>query len=320
MRETRIDPQLKVVIEQQRQVVCRAQLLAACVNDMTVYRRIRTGTWVRLLPGVYLTASATAGTEQRRIAAALYAGPGAQLTGLTALHWYGFRYAPATEKVHVLVPHGSRCRSVGFVVVQRAMSLDEAERHAGLYQVTSPARATVDACRALTELRGVRAIVAEAIHGGHTSATALDNEIRRAGRSRTALVRRAHTEVLDGIRSAPEAELRDLTTTSTVLPTIMWNPRLTTVDGTPLPTPDGWLPDVGIALEVDSAEHHSGPDGWRRTLARSNTLSQYGVAVLHFTPTEIRATPQLVLATIERAYRIRRDACPLFNVLARAPS
>jgi Transcriptional regulator, AbiEi antitoxin len=316
---TRIGPALGSLLDQQHDVVSRGQLLTAGVDDMTMYRRVRAGAWQRLLPGIYLTGPMSAGSEQRRIAAALYAGPQAQLTGISVLHWYGFRHAPSTDKVHVLVPHAMRCRSSGFVIVQRTLTMDQAERHAALYRVTSPARAVVDACRALTELRHVRAVVAEAVHNGHASPNALDEEIRRAARSRTALVRRALTEIFDGVRSAPEAELRDLTGRSKVLPRILWNPQLTTVEGTPLPTPDGWLPDVGLALEVDSAEHHASPDDWRRTLGRNNELSQYGVAVLHFTPTEIRQTPRQVLATIERAYLIRRDASPRVDVLTRAP-
>lgn len=317
---TRISPGLGRLLDSQDNIVSRGQLLKAGVDDMTMYRRVRSGSWQRLLPGIYLTAPTSLSSEQKRIAAALYAGPDAQLTGISVLHWYGFRHAPSTDKVHVLVPHSMRCRSSGFAVVQRTLAMDQAERHADLYRVTSPARAVVDACRALTGLRDVRAVVAEAVHNGHASPTALDEEIRRAKRSRTALARRALTEVFDGIRSSPEAELRDLTGRSKVLPRILWNPQLTTVDGGRLPTPDGWLPDVGLALEVDSAEHHSRAEDWRRTLHRSNELSQYGVAVLHFTPTEIRELPRQVLATIERAYLTRRAASPRVDVLTRAPS
>jgi hypothetical protein len=305
VRVTNLRPTLGTTLDRQLDVLSRRQLLDAGIDDMSICRHVRSGQWLRLLPGIYLVLGSSFGTEHKRIAASLYAGQPAQLTGLTALHWYGFRHAPATDKIHVLLPHTARRRSAGFVVVQRSLALDANERDAGLYRITSPARAVVDACRSLTELRDVRAIVAEAIHAHHITATAIDAEIRRAGRSRTALVRRALGEVLDGVRSAPEADLRDLVRTSTVLPEVLWNPTLTTLDGQPLPRPDGWLPDVGLAFEVDSAEHHSDPDGWRRTLDRHNQLAMHQVEVLHFTPSEIRAFPRKVLATIEQAYRNR---------------
>ncbi len=75
---------------------------------MTVYRNIRRGKWQRVLTGVYRLSLKPLTEEARRIAAALFCGPGAQLTGLMVLHWYGFRQAPSTDKVHVLVPHGVR--------------------------------------------------------------------------------------------------------------------------------------------------------------------------------------------------------------------
>lgn len=302
---TRLPPALGPLLDRQHNVVSRSQLLAANVHDGSTYRKVRAGQWQRLLPGIFLVVPGSPGTEHRRIAAALFAGEQAQLTGLTVLHWYGFRSAPATDRIHVLVPHHVHRRSTGFVVVQRALSLDVRARDVGLYRVTSPARAVVDACRVMTQLKDVRAIVAEAVQADHTSARAIDVELRRAARSRTGLARRALGEVLAGVRSAPEAELRDLTHRSKILPQILWNPTLTTLDGQRLPTPDGWIDDVGLALQVDSAEYHSRDIGWTNTLDRHNELAKHDVQVLHITPTEIRTVPRRILATVEQAYRAR---------------
>ena len=325
---TRLPTTLGPLLDRQYSVVSRGQLLAAGVDDGTTYRKVRAGQWQRLLPGIFLLTAGPPGTEQRRVAAALFAGEQAQLTGLSVLHWYGFRSAPATDRVHVLIPHDVHRRSTGFVVVQRALSLDARARHGGVYWVTSPARAVVDACRALTQLRDVRAIVAEAIQANHTTARAIDAELRRAARSRTGLTRRALGEVLAGVRSAPEAELRDLTRQSKILPPILWNPTLTTLDGRRLPTPDGWIDDVGLALQVGSAEYHSRDTGWANTLDRHNAvladsapasyaeLAKHDVQVLHITPTEIRTVPRRVLATIEQAYRARRASGVRARVIA----
>lgn len=304
----------------QHDLAARHQVLQSGINDMTIYRRIRAGTWQRVLPGIYLVSPGTLSMEQRRIAAALYAGPTCQLTGLTALHWHGFKHAPSTDRVHLLLPHLARCRSTGFVMVQRTLALDEGERDAGLYRVTSPARAVVDASRATTERRDVRAIVAEAVMRGLASPDALDQEIRRAARSRTALVRQALVEVLAGVRSAPEAELRDITSRSRILPPLLWNPRLVTADGIELPTPDAWIAQGGIGIEVDSSEHHSSAEGWRRTLRRHNLLTQRGATILHFTPAEIRQDPRRVLRAIEQTYLTRATMTAQVQVLTRDPS
>ncbi|MFK3983942.1 type IV toxin-antitoxin system AbiEi family antitoxin domain-containing protein [Micromonospora sp. NPDC050397] len=294
----------------QQQIVSRAQLLLAGIEDMQMYRRVRQGRWQRPLPGVYSLVTGTLTDEQRRIAAVLYTGRNGQVTGLAALHWYGFRYAPKTDRVQLVVPHHNRRKSTGHVHVARALTLDAHARDNGLYQVCSPARAVVDAGRELLELRTVRAILAEAIQRDFTDLPTLDEEIRRARRSRTALIRKAFAEVIDGVRSSPEAELRECLAGSRVLPEIRWNPRLGDSTGAHLPSPDGWIDDAAIALEVDSREFHFTPTDWAKTLRRHNELARHGALVLHFTPAQIRQDPNLVRRTVEDAYRSRRGARP----------
>ena len=301
---------LAAAIASQDQVVSRSQLNAAGIDDKAMSRRVRAGVWQRVLPGVYVVNGGALTREQRLVAACLYAGDMSQITGASALHWHRFRYAPATEAVHVLVPHKERCRSTGFVIVQRTLELDPYAQVMDHFRISNPARALVDMCRQLTDLRTTRAVMAEAIQGGHTSLERLEAEVRRAGRSRTAIVRRALTEVLDGVRSAPEAELRALLETSIVLPRALWNPSLRTPDGEALPTPDGYIHEAALAFEVDSREFHADPDGWAKTLDRHNALGEYGIYAAHFTPTQIRRRPQHVLRRSERIYLQRVGRVP----------
>jgi hypothetical protein len=301
----RVPTGLVATIDDQFRVVSRGQLNAAGIDDMAISRRVRNGEWQRVLPATYVLGAGALSTEQRRVAAALYAGGRAQLTGATALLWYGFRYVPVTDSVHVLVPHDRRLRSTGFVIVQRALELDPAERATEHYRLTSPARAVVDLCRQRLDLRTTRAVMGEAVQRSFTTLDELEAQIRRAARSRTAVVRQAMRELCDGVRSAPEAELRALLETSKILPRPLWNPALRAPDGGVLPTPDGYLVDAAMALEVDSRDHHADPDGWARTLRRHNALSQYGVIILHFTPRDIRQRPGWVLDVAERTYLSR---------------
>ncbi|MDG4789188.1 type IV toxin-antitoxin system AbiEi family antitoxin domain-containing protein [Micromonospora sp. WMMD1102] len=290
----------------QQQIVTRSQLLAAGFDDMHMYRQTRRGRWQRVLPATYALVTGTLTDEQRLIAAVLYVGRSGQLTGPAALRWYGFRYAPKTPETQLIVPHDTRRASAGHVRVCRTLSLDDRARDGGLYQVCSPARAVVDTSRDLRDLRMVRAIVAEAIQRSYTDLRALDEEVVRAGRSRTALVRRAFQEVVQGTRSAPEAELRACLSNSRLLPEIIWNPRLLGPDRSSLPTPDGYLADAAIALEVDSQEFHFAPADWHRTMDRHNELSRHGLLILHFPPAQIRREPHRVRQIVEDAYRSRR--------------
>lgn len=312
-------PELAETAHRQQQILTRAQLLAAGFDDMFLYRQTRRGLWQRVLPATYAVVTGTLTEEQRRISAALYAGPDAQLTGLSALCWYGFRYSPRTDDVHLVVPHWTRRKSSGHAVIARALAVDGKARRTALYPVCSPARAVVDAARDLRQLRPVRAVVAEAVQRGFTDLAALDEEIRRARRSRTALVRKAFSEVVAGARSAPEAELRECLAGSRLLPDLLWNPRLCAGDGRRLPTPDGYLADAAVALEVDSQEFHFAPGDWARTLDRHNELSRLGVLVLHFTPAQIRRSPTLVRRTVEEAYESRRGLAAALDVRAEPP-
>jgi hypothetical protein len=298
---------LDEILRQQLLIASRGQLLDHGVDDRAMTRRVRRGEWQRPVPGIYVLEPAPLTSEQRRIVASLYLGDDCQITGPSALHWYGFRHVPATDRVHALVPHERRRRSTGPVLVMRTRELDPRARAAGLYQVASPARASVDAARTVSDLTFVRAILTEAVQRGHTDVTAISDELRRAKRSRTALANRVLGELLDGARSSPEAELRSLVRASHRLPPALWNPILVTHDGTRLPSPDGYLAQAGLAIEVDSVEHHLGGEDLVRTLDRGNILSRYGILVLHFTPTEIRSSPRRVLRMIEATYRQRTE-------------
>lgn len=307
-------------ISRQQGIATRAQLLLAGFGDMTMCRMTRRRDWQRPLPAIYALTRDRISTEQRRIAASLYAGPNAQMTGLAALAWYQFRSVPTTDRIHLLVPHETRRRSVGFAQIQRTYALDNHPRDAKLYTLVSPPRAVIDACRASNDLVMIRAVMAEAVTSHGVGIGALDTEIQRAQRSRTALARRVLNEIIAGIRSEPEADLRELIGTSKIIPAVLWNPCLTTMEGMPLPTPDGYIPGAGIALEVDSHEHHSSDVDWARTLRRHNLLSELGVLVLHYTPREIRSERARVLRSIERSYQVRIKSPPAVAVLIGAPS
>jgi RNase P/RNase MRP subunit POP5 len=180
---------LDMMRDLQAQIVTRRQLMSFGISDVATYRKIKKGEWQRVLPGVCALTTGPLSTEQRRIAAILYAGSLAQLTGLCALHWYGFRHAPTTAHMHVLVPHGTRRRSTGFVIVQRTHEPDPAPHQTPLYRIASPTRAVIDACRASGDIRTTRAIMAEAVQRRFTGLALLEDELRRAGRSRTAMAR-----------------------------------------------------------------------------------------------------------------------------------
>jgi hypothetical protein len=296
---------LDSLVESQRGLLTRGQALAAGLDDEAIRRELHDGRWQRLLPGLYATFTGGVTLEQRRLAAALYVGRRAQITGVAALVWHGFRHVPEDGAVHMLVPHEARRTSRGFVRIQRTLRLDPHARAGNGYQVCSVGRAVADACRLFDDLRSARAVVSEAVQRRMTTLDALGRELALAGTSRTRLLRRALREVGVGARSAPEIEFKEILDRTAVAGKVVWNPRLTGEHGDRLPCPDGWIDEVGIALEVDSREYHLGPEEWQTTMRRHNILATHGALVLHFTPSEIRSRPTHVRNVIETAYRER---------------
>ena len=125
----------------------------------------------------------------------------------------------------------------------------------------------------------------------------------------SALFREALTDVADGIRSAAEADLKDLLVKSR-LPMPLFNASV--YDGsTFIARPDAWWPELGVAVEVDSHEWHMSPEDHTRTLARSRRMGVAQILVLSFTPKQIRSQPAQVIQEIRRTLEGARGRPPL---------
>jgi hypothetical protein len=119
----------------------------------------------------------------------------------------------------------------------------------------------------------------------------------------SALLRGTLTEVGEGVRSAAEADLRDLIMRAQ-LPMPMFNARLYS-GGLLIAVTDAWWPDAGVAAEVDSREWHLSPQSWEETMRRHARMTALDILVLHFSPRQIRGEPKEVVAAIRTALRSR---------------
>lgn len=294
---------LDKLLKRQHRVLTRRQALACGLHHNAVHHAIQPGgRWQQLLPGVYLTVSGTPTRDQRDVAALLYAGPGGTLTGAAALIRHGLRIR--SENVDVLVPASRPRQSRGFVVVHQTTRLPAMVCYAGPVQYALAARAVADAARGLRELRDVRAVVAAAVQSRRCTVEQLEAELTSGSVRGSALFRAALSEVAQGARSGPEAELLDLIRRAR-LPMPLLNPRLFAGEEF-LARPDAWWPDVAVAVEVDSKEWHLSPESWEHTMRRHSRMTAHGILVLHFTPRQIREEPDDVLATIRDALGSRR--------------
>jgi hypothetical protein len=300
---------LRQLLQAQHGVVARGQALACGMTNRMLQHRLRTGgPWTKLLPGVYVTVTGAVSAEQLEIAALLYAGPRSMLTGAAAARRHGLSGLDH-RPVDVLVPATQGGKSISFVRVWRTHRMPSEVCVDGEFRYALPARAVADAARGLGSNRDVRALVAQAIQRQTCSIAALDEELEQGPVKGSAPLRAALAEVRDGIRSAPEGDLRILLKQGRV-PMPVFNARL--YAGTTLiAVADAWWADAGVVAEVDSREYHYSAEDWQRTMRRHDRLVAHGVLLLHFTPKQIRGQPEEVVAQIRAALAAGRGRARL---------
>jgi hypothetical protein len=153
-------------------------------------------------------------------------------------------------------------------------------------------------------------VVADAVQRGRCRIQDLVTELNAGPSIGSALFREALADVTDGIRSAAEADLKDLLSKSG-LPMPLFNPSVYDIDGTFIASPDAWWPKLGVAVEVDSHEYHMSPQDHANTLARGRRMAKHQIVVLRFTPRQIRTQPAEVLRDIQDALDGARGRPPL---------
>ena len=264
-----------------------------------------------MLPGVYVTVTGTPTQVQREMAAVLYAGPRAVITGGAALRHHRLS-APEPQVIDLLVPANIQRRSVSFAQLHRTSRMPTMVYGPRHRPYAFPARAAADAALWLTDLREARAVIAGAVQSRSCWASEIAAELDAGPTRDSALLRKVLAEVSEGVRSAPEAELRDLIEKAR-LPLPMFNPRLYLANGTFVGCPDAWWPEAGLAIEIDSRRWHMNPEDWEHTMDRHARLGEHAIVTLHFTPHKLRAEQGFVITKMRNAYKagIARPRLPI---------
>ena len=292
---------LSALIKKQDGVVSRKQALAGGLSQKALRHRLRPGgPWSVWLPGVYQTETGVLTHAQREIGALLYGGPHSVLTGVAALRHYRLP-VPEPTVIDILIPASTQRLSSADVRFQRTTRMPEMVYGPRHCPCAPPARAAADAVRDLIDLRAARALLAGVVQEKGCTRAQLEQELDAGPVRHSALLRSVLAEVAEGVRSAPEAELRDLIRKAG-LPMPLFNPRLYLPNGVFIACPDAWWPEAGVAVEVDSKRWHFSPDDWERTMDRHDRMGQYAIVTLHFTPHKLRGEQALVIARLKNAY------------------
>ncbi len=293
---------LAQLAKRQSDILSRDQLLAAGVTRHAIDWHTGRG-WRLLLPGVVQVTSTPPTSQQRLIAALIFAGPTAVIGGLHAAHAYGIEHAVPVDPVDVIVPDCLSARHVGWLRVRRSILDDPAIVVRGPLRFSNAARAVLDAAVATGSHDTAAAIGIESVQRGVTTLQQLQHEYSLRNRRHLTLARTALDAAATGAWSVPEAHLATAISRSRLLPTPWLNPVLRSPGGERLTCPDLWFDDVALAVMVHSRRFHANPADWERTVAADARLVAAGAIVLQVTPQSIARELPTVLGRIEAAYR-----------------
>jgi very-short-patch-repair endonuclease len=281
------------ILRRQAGVISRAQALSAGMSEDQVDRRLATGRWLTVRPGVYLMADRELSDESRIRAAGLWAGAEATVSGMAAAWWHRLWPDPPST-VEITVP-SRRVLRPGQGIRVRRRNLAEGDRVTirGVC-VTDVPLTVLEAAVALGK-RGSRLVDSalqrrvrfEALHRAHC---------RNLGRRGSSAAAKLLAAAADGAASAAERE------------------AITLLRGAHL---SGWrqhymlggyevdvaFPDQRVAIEVDGWAWHSDAQTFRKDRQRQNSLVLAGWTVLRFTWHDLIERPGEVIAEIRAALR-----------------
>jgi hypothetical protein len=286
-REAPLPGTLAVLLERQYYVITRSQgLRYGITTDQMRYRLEPGGSWQKILPGVYSTLTGPASLDQLQMAALLYAGPGAVLTGPHAVRRHHLICAGGND-VDIVVPPSCQVTSRGYVRIHRTQRMPESVLSTRGITFAPLVRAVGDAARLMVRPEHAKALVCEAVQKGRCSLEDLIAEWKAGPSIGSRMFRVALAELGEDIRSEAERDLQARIQHSD-LEKPMYNARLYLPDGTFLGVVDDWWPRAAVGLEVDSRQYHMSRREHSQTMERHNRIEAAGARLLHVLPADIK--------------------------------
>ena len=314
-------PELLRAINVQYGVVSRTQLGGGGFSRKAIARRLDTGAWQRLLPGVVATTSGTPTRQQLLVGAQLWAGPTAAIDGPDACAWYGVRPVPFDlGTVHVVAPFAAAIRSTGYVRVRRTVGDIAIGTATPVLRFVDEATAFVTAARGMRTERDAIAVLSRGLQQGVVTVASLHEARERIGDKWCRNVDGALVAVGVGLRSPGEHDARELILGSRVLPEPRWNQWIDLGDGGGLVCLDALWDDAGYGHEVNGRKYHAWGTQFDEMQTRHDRLTAAGLVIMHNGLTRIRRAGPEVLQQAERGYlRYRGRGLPPGVRLVDAP-
>ena len=239
-------------------IIAREEALKTLSED-AVRRRVRSGKWQELFPGVYLTAARPPTWEELLIGACKWAG----LDSAIAYHPAGklWRF-PGIDICPIEIVTPRRLKSPREdVIVHRVRALSKREKTMiGMIPVTSPARTILDLAATL-HLGALTAVVQFALRQRLTTWDRLCAAVNEAPRGRRGIAK-LRKVLIEGLDSHLERLMKKLVWSSS-LPRPLVHHEVASRSGKGL-TIDFGYPAERVAIETDGWAFHSDRDAFQR--------------------------------------------------------
>jgi len=285
---------LEEFLRQHDGVVTLAHAQRAGLSQAAVSRRVHSGKWRRISPGVYFVDDRPF-TDAARIRAAVWSyGEQASASGMAAAWWHALTHF-APNVVEVTVPRNShgRCHD-GCRVRRRDLKPADIAEVRGM-RVTEVALTVVEA--AVRPRRNVKLFDA-ALQPRVDLPNLWRAHMRNEGRYGSPAARMLLQVAADGAHSQAERILIQLLKAARITG---WKANYPVA---------GYKVDVGfpnqrVALEVDGLAFHTDSDDFHQDRIRQNAIALAGWQVLRFTWLDLTEYPDRVIAEIRHAISAR---------------
>lgn len=287
----------------QRGMATYRQLRVAGWTEAQI-RHARTTVWQTPFPSVVAPHRGPLDGTTQLIAATLWAGPHAVLSGLTALVSFDLP-APRGQPHLYVVAQSGRAREHGRARVVRSGRAMAGVQERGIMRIASAPRALADAAvYQHVPDRDLEALAIAVLQRRLCTTEDLATELWQRPQARVRGIWTGLAGFQDGAWSRPEVALRRVVDQAPDLPRMLTNVRLERVpDGQLVGCPDGYLPDLGLVIQVHSRQYHQGVDDqgadrWAGTVEKDSAYVAVGARVLGVAPWTLYSQPRRFLTRL----------------------
>jgi hypothetical protein len=300
------DIEIQQIAKPQHGVISWRQLQDLRVTRSQIKRRVRSGEWVRELPGVWRLSWSEPTWMQRVWGASLWGGTEALISHRAAARLWeldGVKF----EAIELTVAHRLRTEVQWLSPHQRDAMPREMRRMRNGVPVTSPARTLVDLAGVVDE-ETLEQALEHALRRRIVSVPAIRRALGlfpargRAGTGRVARLLESdiwHPETQSELERQALGLFRRfrLPRPQCQYDVIEENRRLAVVDF-------AW-PRVKVIVEAEGFQFHSGREAWESDIARYNALAVHGWTVLRLTHSDLQGGAEAFASSVGRAIAAR---------------